>query len=378
MAALSEGQIRLLHFQDGSSEDAIQLELRTYNRAEVPAYTALSYGWGRPKNPGSIRVNGVARGVRRNLCDALKHLPSHTTGPFWVDAICIDQKNAKERNDQVRAMGEIYSGAALVLAWLGLVDDNIRPCFASNGQESLAVVRAARKALVGRQYWTRLWVYQELVLAKQIRITCGHYSMGYSDLETLLWNVDADYDAQRICYAVSRGPTYDLCEALAQFSTCKCADERDRIFAVLSIVKEDQRVSLLRILPLYSTPVPRLVEAAREHINELRSRDVVSYELFIRASTALTQMHTGSIKYSQAVSLEPVDTPRQFSPQIVDPAFNPAYAPLQSPRPRDAADMSNYTRDKKAPMGSHKSQQYMVVDLGLETVETVTLGTDRR
>lgn len=37
----------------------------------------------------------------------------------WVDAICIDQNNAKETAAQVLRMPEIYSKAECVCVWLG-------------------------------------------------------------------------------------------------------------------------------------------------------------------------------------------------------------------------------------------------------------------
>nr|OQO20696.1 hypothetical protein B0A51_10647 [Rachicladosporium sp. CCFEE 5018] len=365
MAALSEGQIRLLSFQESSSNDAIRLDIRTYDRTQAPSYTALSYEWGSATSPGFIEVGGVPRSVRRNLYDALVHLPGHISAPFWVDALCIDQENAQERNHQVRAMGEIYSGATLVVAWLGLMDDDVRPCFVATGRESLEAVRAARKALVRREYWTRLWVYQELILAKEITIACGAHSIEYSDLETLLWNVDGDYEAHRICYAVSRGPIYNLCEALVQFSTCQCADERDRIFAVLSVVNRDEREDLLRILPIYSSPKARLVETALEHINDLQSRTFVSGELIKRALAVLAGMQDAPLgktdafqsghckklcsmlrRYEQSTEttlrsllltiLKGRRRGKIVQGHLVDPAFDPKYAPLLSPHHWDA------------------------------------------
>lgn len=35
------------------------------------------------------------------------------------DAVCIDQNNIEEKNQQVQQMGRIYSGAQSVLVWLG-------------------------------------------------------------------------------------------------------------------------------------------------------------------------------------------------------------------------------------------------------------------
>jgi hypothetical protein len=38
---------------------------------------------------------------------------------LWVDAICINQQDIRERGCQVEMMGDVYSKAARVLVWLG-------------------------------------------------------------------------------------------------------------------------------------------------------------------------------------------------------------------------------------------------------------------
>ena len=39
--------------------------------------------------------------------------------PLFIDAICVDQGSAIERNHQVSMMGDIYRSAAEVIVWLG-------------------------------------------------------------------------------------------------------------------------------------------------------------------------------------------------------------------------------------------------------------------
>jgi len=39
--------------------------------------------------------------------------------PLWIDALCINQEDYLERNNQVLLMGEIYRCAAGVISWLG-------------------------------------------------------------------------------------------------------------------------------------------------------------------------------------------------------------------------------------------------------------------
>jgi hypothetical protein len=38
---------------------------------------------------------------------------------LWIDAICINQKDTAERNEQVKQMGKIYKFAERVIVWLG-------------------------------------------------------------------------------------------------------------------------------------------------------------------------------------------------------------------------------------------------------------------
>jgi hypothetical protein len=38
---------------------------------------------------------------------------------IWIDAICIDQSNTQERNQQVSMMGDVYGSATTVWVWLG-------------------------------------------------------------------------------------------------------------------------------------------------------------------------------------------------------------------------------------------------------------------
>jgi Heterokaryon incompatibility protein (HET) len=68
--------------------------------------------------------------VIRNLYDALNHWQGwkHDIGTakalLWVDAICISQDDLIERNHQVGLMGQIYSKATLVIAWVGTSDED--------------------------------------------------------------------------------------------------------------------------------------------------------------------------------------------------------------------------------------------------------------
>ncbi|KAK1982365.1 heterokaryon incompatibility, partial [Colletotrichum cereale] len=95
-------------------------------------YSALSYTCGPAEHDKEetcsetrpITLDGKAFRVRPNLCDALLQLRGTFLGSlFWIDAICINQDDAREREVQVGVMGTIYAGASQTIAWLGQGDE---------------------------------------------------------------------------------------------------------------------------------------------------------------------------------------------------------------------------------------------------------------
>jgi hypothetical protein len=89
-------------------------------------YTCLSYVWGPTGSGLPTEVNEQIFMARRNLDNFLKaaHEMQQSTGTnlawLWIDALCIDQSNPRERNHQVQQMATIYSSASNIIAWLGI------------------------------------------------------------------------------------------------------------------------------------------------------------------------------------------------------------------------------------------------------------------
>ena len=50
-------------------------------------------------------------------------------GPYWVDALCINQNVNEEKNIQVMMMGDIYSNCSMCIAWIGKEDDSTKAAF---------------------------------------------------------------------------------------------------------------------------------------------------------------------------------------------------------------------------------------------------------
>ncbi|USP72802.1 putative heterokaryon incompatibility protein 6, OR allele-like [Curvularia clavata] len=131
---LNNQQLRLLDLNFGHDDEIVCLDIQTYKMDEHPPYIALSYTWGDPDDTVPILCNGRVIAVTRNLKEALLHFrkdrkrlvrsTSSTTScsqplKFWIDAICINQTNNKEKSFQVGLMAEIYQQAHHVFVWLG-------------------------------------------------------------------------------------------------------------------------------------------------------------------------------------------------------------------------------------------------------------------
>lgn len=130
-------EIRLLHLPPGGEDDEFHCTLSIVSLDDKPQYEALSYVWGEDLEdtlPILLQENTVH--IRRNLHSALKGIRyPDCERVLWIDALCIDQKSPEEvyskatRNPahhqliicvaQVAIMGDIYSEADCVLAYIG-------------------------------------------------------------------------------------------------------------------------------------------------------------------------------------------------------------------------------------------------------------------
>ncbi|KAJ4400658.1 hypothetical protein N0V91_008496 [Didymella pomorum] len=123
---------------------------------------------------------------------------------FWVDAICVNQRNVRERNQQVALMEQIYPKAASVIVWLnpqstavdealillaGMYKKGIAP-------EDYEQVKEALQELCYLEYWSRAWIVQEYTLAEHIE----------------LWGTDCSISGDVLAYAA-----YDYIWWLKQF-----------------------------------------------------------------------------------------------------------------------------------------------------------------
>ena len=208
LEGLATDTIRLLQLQPHADDQDIACTISSFRLSNAPPYTAISYVCGPHDEHHWICLNNARLQVRPNLWRCLWHLRQHRQfGYIWIDAICISQQDAEERTHQVAFMGQIYSNASLVIAWLGEKADGVVDVLESRGNHdmfqrfldvgylctrrhntepicdhcSIRILLWKALADVGRrEYWTRRWIVQEIALAKHVVICIGNVVFAYN------------------------------------------------------------------------------------------------------------------------------------------------------------------------------------------------------
>lgn len=118
-----ESSIRLLYVQPGTGKDSVHAVIKSYSLAQRPEFEALSYTWGDKTDWRFVRVNGRKMKISGNLYEALTALRRPWEArALWVDQICINQGDIREKNNQIPLMTWIYGRAKNTLIWLGKYD----------------------------------------------------------------------------------------------------------------------------------------------------------------------------------------------------------------------------------------------------------------
>jgi hypothetical protein len=114
-----QADFRLLTIAPSISEDPEEFvcTLKVVLVADLPKtdYVALSYFWGEARTCKYIHViivNKQQYWIRTCLCTFFQATRGLTlTLPMYIDAVCLNQQDDKERAHQIKLMSEVYSHA---------------------------------------------------------------------------------------------------------------------------------------------------------------------------------------------------------------------------------------------------------------------------
>jgi hypothetical protein len=206
---------------------------------------------------------------------------------LWIDAICVDQQNLKERGQQVKRMADIFSRAKRVVVWLGPesnssslalhvfqeIDAHVKidestmilaatadevhwvdfnPELPFNGVELLSV-----SEFLHRPWFERLWIWQEVHLASgDIEVMVGGRTIAWATLKfavlCLYWKPTAHFGQQE-AFLKRLATVSDLCLAIGDYSINSlidnskhsvCSDPRDKIYALLSLLQNPSEIGI--------------------------------------------------------------------------------------------------------------------------------------
>ncbi|KAL2866449.1 heterokaryon incompatibility protein-domain-containing protein [Aspergillus lucknowensis] len=267
-----DDSIRLLRLKCGPADSPIHADLETVrvNQILLPLYEALSYtSVSDPANSSescpvfignywdvtyvSTSCGNALRRLRRQKVDRL----------LWVDSLCIDHTRPEEKNRQVHILREIYSRAAQVLAYVGHKTADYSAAFrflkeitafqppSHNHPATLDKnVRSSLQALLREPYFSRIWVLQETLMARDLKIVCGNFSARWP--KKPFGGSHPDLDVPSWLFRDSKWYPFtgsDLLDILVDASRYKCSDPRDKVFALLGLMGEKY------IGPEYHLPV---------------------------------------------------------------------------------------------------------------------------
>jgi Heterokaryon incompatibility protein (HET) len=353
---ISTLEIRILRFlphppPDISDQDIAQINcaLEYIKLDSKPVYNALSYTWkdyhvdqaealfSAPEKP-TIFLDGHEVPVTRNLWLALTQFQKYSSqadgtyfGPFpagtrlWVDALCINQTDIKERNHQVRQMRQIYQTAECVNVWLGpeFEESNLGMEFALDLEQRVRALGSTKvqvewinplmrsrmnvsthegswKALTRvhqRPYWQRLWIIQEIVSNMRTYVHIGAKTTHLMPLLTTGQAISETDDAQSALVQTSleRGlldafesqaivadrysymdPTYDghnLLDLLRNYRHHRSSDPRDKVYGLAGLARSYDDKGLLID---YDLPVRKVfLETTRYIIEGTKRLDAI-------------------------------------------------------------------------------------------------------
>ena len=332
-------------------------------------YEALSYVWGDPHVTKQIILSDRKFEATLNLEAALRRLRHpHNPRVLWIDALCIDQGNVSERTSQVQQMGAIYRHARQVVVWLGpetntslrafgtldlivsilrkkswesLPYDPKTPSWIDQDQvkvdHQMSIYRSffenfqwelgmeAIEKLFRRPWWQRVWVIQEIALAKDATLYCGRHCAKWDAFDEFLQMVNKISTEQpfhsktnmtekwlekihtrlsgflpgvmmsniRHWRNEARGnhlPEPELLEILDLCRGSLCSDPRDRVYGVLDIFAGTKSNHPLA-RPDYTIPVTKLYSVVA---SEKLLRDRTLDTLFMIAPDRLELLETAS------------------------------------------------------------------------------------
>lgn len=280
--------IRLLKLHPAAkAEDQIRCDLEEHMLCDISAYEAVSYVWGTSAGHTSVLCVDKDFRVTHNLAAALRRFRTSDENRYlWVDAICINQNDISERNEQVKMMQKIYQNASRVLVWLGAADMAVHAAVQLIDQMFIVACRywgfdsnetvhfddvddfvdfPSTPAIppsgsdewqplidfFSREWFQRTWIVQEVTAARVVTAFCGNYELSWQRIGVAAswvqkqitkgdFNHFSEFENSNVYKAmVLYDKPYlqqqDFLDLLAQLRDFAATDKKDKVYALLGL-----------------------------------------------------------------------------------------------------------------------------------------------
>jgi Heterokaryon incompatibility protein (HET) len=321
------GDLMMFNVVTGETHPLLLIEKSPEDISEYqPRYEALSYTWGDAdvsefceveNNQGRDAPFFTKLGLRPNLASALRYLRySDEMRVLWIDAICINQEDVKERNEQVKRMANIYTLAQRVIAWLGTESNKSKHALATlqhvgkqleatksgriiaapdateprlwRNDQPLSFDQQTSQALINfveRAWFYRLWCWQEINLGRRNAfLQCGGDMISWDKfwLAILCIHNKENLPSMRfrercrhIVFLKSDTGAHSMGNILYISRSKHCANPRDKIYGLLGITPADFSSN---IVVDYLRPVEDVYkEAFLTHLNATKRLELLKH-----------------------------------------------------------------------------------------------------
>lgn len=281
---LGEGDMRLFVLFPGEYDDPLRGCICHMPFYDAGPYRALSYVWG-PDNQSErnlVTPDGVLK-IKAALGSAFQRVRQKKKEMvLWVDAICINQEDTREKVQQILLLPRIFQGATSTLAVLATDDRSNRAVgillqiaalklYGSDFSRWPKPIVRPRSTWVNsgmpdpdselwrdvcymfqRPWFRRAWIVQESIAARTVQFICGNWIFDWNDLHCAMEIVDRKLgmyafaeswrpfmilSEHRAWEATSqRWPLLHLIQTFRYVQTGKY--QRDRFFALLGLAAD--------------------------------------------------------------------------------------------------------------------------------------------
>lgn len=284
---LDDGHLRVFTLFPGEEFEPLRGLIWVTRLDAKVHYTTVSYVWGpRTRLKHALHTPVGRLTITETLYATLKKLRDRDKSVvLWVDAICINQDDDSEKTEQVQMLAQIFQNSVQTLGFIRddgeseevaemlmqvrtrevLCEDsadwprNLPTCPKSWNKRGMPPptdpIWSKTSEFFRNDWFRRVWIIQEVVIARNMKLICGKYTIDWEYVYSATQKIDQDPEmriqgdevrqswqpflrlgALRHCEA--RSSRLSIFVLLETFRHCQSTKRRDRFFSLLGIAAD--------------------------------------------------------------------------------------------------------------------------------------------